>query len=432
MQIRMMIACIREIQIPITELLGLTDVIPLMKENSSLYEYAKTINTFGILLADMIENTRLYYQLRSGAYECVPSDFILLSELRIMWQNLIIKVSQNTQKRFLVRRTGSVKCSLSISDNVPNAIVATDTICLRKVFFAVIHNAIRFTQEGEIKVTVSASNVSKSQCVLHIMVADTGVGVPDNFRDIIFEPLTKAHVDTVEGGTGMSLAVARLLCRQLGGDVVLMDKLTGGSTFHAFITLKCKSVVSMVGSQWYEETIFHVDELPVTQLPPVTSQVDKVDTSHMKMPNILVVEDMALCREILKHSLHRVHIQADMSSDGQDAVHKCGNTKYDIIFMDIYMPKMNGIDTCKQIKQSCPLNFDTPIIALSGIIRTDTIKSCITAGMVEVIGKPIDHNVLIQTIFNTLEKPEQRQWLATYDVYPSSSSSSLPSTSCSS
>ncbi|AAR26884.1 FirrV-1-B9 [Feldmannia irregularis virus a] len=415
MKVRMMISCLREIQLPVKNLMGLTDIIPVMDENSSLHEYAVTINTFGVLLAEMIDNIRLYYQLCSGTYEYVPSDFILLSELRVMWQNLIMKATQKTQRRFFVHRTGDIRCSLTISDNVPNAIVSTDALCLQKVFYAVIYNAIRFTQEGEVKVTVSATNnTGQSQCMLNFIVSDTGIGVPRDFRGILFEPMTKGHSDTVEGGTGMGLAVARLLCRELGGDLVLTDQLTEGSTFHAFILLKCRSIVSWQGSEWHEETTFEFEELPSSRLPSTVTPHIKED--DRQMPRILVVEDIALNREILRHSLNRVHVNVTMSLDGEDAIHKCEEMTYDLILMDIYMPKMNGIDACKKIKQECPLNADTPIVALSGSTCTDTMKDCLAAGMTEMMVKPISHRVLIKTIYETLTKPEHQQWLTYHDA----------------
>lgn len=404
MKIRMMMSCIREIHVPVSSLTGLSDIVSTMDEESSLYQHVAMMNAFGTYLANMIENMRLYYSLLSGTYESEMSDILLVPELRVMWENLMYNVNQSTQEKFTVRRTGEIICSFTISDNVPNDIVSTDSLFLKNIFFAILHNAIRFTQEGFVKATVSSSTSGNGFCCLNLMVSDTGVGIPKDFRPCLFEPMTRAHSDIVHGGAGMSLSVARRLCRELGGDVVLVDKLSPGSTFHAYFQLKRRSVKNTSSATfegWHDEQVIgsaHLSKRHKFQ----NQNINKLS----RVPRSLVVDNITLNQDILKHSLVRIGIDVATASDGEEAFARCCETQFDIIFMDIHMPKMNGILTCEKIRNECDLNKDTPIIALTGNASPEIVKKGISIGMTHTMSKPVQHDDLVEIVDQHLKKYE--------------------------
>ncbi|ACH46769.1 putative sensor histidine kinase [Feldmannia species virus] len=405
-QIRMMISCLREIQTPVNDLLGLTDIVPKMDPDSSLYLYAVCMNTFGNLLARMIENMRLYYQLSSGIYDPTYSNFVLRSEIHLFWRSL---TSQARSHRMgenypTIVRTGDVSCKICILETVPNDVVSTDTKVLQKIFHALVDNAIRFTQEGLIEVIVSCQKVGKTGYVLNLVVSDTGVGVPTELRQILFEPMTRGHVESVAGGAGMSLAVARLLCRRLGGDVTLDDDKDCGCTFRA--SLRFDSVSEGWPSPVWENEFV---------LSGKAVSTDDRRQSESEMPHILVVDDIRLNREILKHHFKRLGIKIFTACDGDEAVKECVSKKFDLIFMDIYMPRLNGVEACKLIKRECPLNLNTPVVALTVSSSTMDHNECLRAGMVEMVTKPVDRKKLIHVSCRSMD-PKKSLWISESEI----------------
>ena len=411
MKIRMMMSCIREIHVPVSSLTGLSDIVSTMDEDSSLYEHVAMMNAFGTYLANMIENMRLYYSLSSGTYESEMSDILLVPELRVMWENLMYNVNQSTQEKFTVRRTGEIMCSFSISDNVPNGIVSTDSLFLKHIFFAILHNAIRFTQVGSVKATVSSSTSGNGFCCLNLMVSDTGVGIPKDFRPCLFEPMTRAHSDMVHGGAGMSLSVARRLCRELGGDVVLVDKLSPGSTFHAYFQLKrmnMKNISSVRFEGWHDEQVIGSAHFPKNQNIFQNRNILEND-GGTRVPRSLVVDNITLNQDILRHNLVRIGIDVATASDGEEAFARCCETQFDIIFMDIHMPKMNGLLTCEKIRNECDLNRNTPIIALTGIASPEIVKNGISIGMTHTMSKPVQYEDLVNVVNQYMKKHKSKK-----------------------
>lgn len=408
---RMMTSCIREIQAPISDLCGLQGIIADIPEDSSIYHHAKMMNSCGILLADMIENMRLFYTLSADLYEVERSLFVLRTELELVWESSIEecrKLVENGVER------GKVRLQLEFGKDVPGGLVESDSTCVLRIFKCLLENAIRFTFEGTIGFQVSLETIlsEKSKSLLHFVVSDSGVGVPEEARDAIFEPLTKAHAESIHGGVGMGLAVSRAMCQVLGGNLVLEES-TLGSTFHAWFPITVRNA-NPGGCVTISRTLnlgILSNTLPSIDLDIERRVSDDVFSDDGEMPEILLVEDVQLNRTIVSRMMRQVNVVLTTADDGLKAVEACRAKKFDVILMDISMPKMGGIEATEEIKKHCPLNKNTPIIALTGTLAGKMESACLKAGMVQCLAKPVQRQRLVESVAsNVLHK--HRVWMA--------------------
>lgn len=414
---RMMTTCIREIQAPISDLCGLQHIIADIPEDSPVYHHAKSMNHCGLLLADMIENMRLFYTLSADLYEVERSLFVLRTELQLVWESSIEefvslwKLSENSEERRKVR------LQLEFGKDVPGGLVESDSTCVLKVFKSLLENAIRFTLEGTIGVEVFLED-DKRDALLHFVFSDTGVGVPEEARGAIFEPLTKAHAESIQGGVGMGLAVSRAMCQVLGGNLVLEENLDclGSSTFHAWfpITVRnripggCVTISRSLHARTKADSLLSID-VNMERSERVRSA--SLMSEEGEMPDVLLVEDVQLNRVIVSRMMRHVNVVLSTADDGLKAVEACRVKKFDVILMDISMPNMGGIEATKEIKNHCPFNKKTPIIALTGTLAGKMEGACLKVGMVQCIAKPVQRKQLVESVAeNVLHK--HRVWMA--------------------
>lgn len=394
---RMMSAFIREIQVPVSDLCGLKSIIEDIPENSPIFHYARCMNTCGLLLCDMIENMKLYYTLSSGLYETQKSLFALRTELEVVLESLVIEHEKKYVEQSHVRY-GDVDLTLNIGESVPQGLVEGDSSCILKIFKCLLENAMRFTLEGTVTANVflDSKDETRRTAMLHMEVVDSGVGVPEDTREVIFEPLTKSHTESIHGGVGMGLPVASAMCKFLGGSLSLEPNPNlRGSTFHACFPIAASTpgVVSFsktkVLRDGHDDRRRASSRAIMSEMGITTSETPK---------KILLVEDIQLNRKIVTRMMRDLDVEISTAVDGMEAVAACHREQFNLILMDISMPKMGGIEACVEIKKNCPNNKLTPIIALTGTLAGGMENACLKAGMVQCITKPIRKRQLLQSI----------------------------------
>ena len=409
---RMMSNCIREIQAPVSDLCGLQSIMASIPEDSSIYHYAKCMNTCGVLLADMIENMTLYYTLSSDLYETEKSLFALRTEIEVVFESLIEEheVIRKFAENTVELNYGEIHVSLDFDNDVPNGLIEADSTCVLKIFKSLVENAIRFTLEGTIAIKVYMDPIGENQkeAMIHIVVVDSGVGVPNEAREAIFEPLTKAHAESIHGGVGMGLPVSQAMCEFLGGSLELLEKNRIGSSFHACFPLSARGW-KPGGVCTKTKTLRRTTRQKRNSIFLTTSELS--DSEPCEMPEILLVEDVQLNRDIVSRMMIRdFNVTPSIAEDGLKAVEACRTKKFDIILMDISMPNMGGIEATEQIKTNCPLNKETPVIALTGTLAGKMEGACLKAGMVQCLAKPIKRLELVEYISANVQR-KHRAWL---------------------
>lgn len=420
-QMRMMMSAMRTIQAPVADLCGLQNVeIP---ETNSIYHYAKVMNSCGTVLAAMIENMKLYYLVSSGQYESHLSDYSLRAEIQNVWNSCIKDYLSESNLAEISDKKEIIECGLNICQSVPTGLVNGDPSVLVKAFGGLINNALRFTHRGFIDITISAmSDIDDSSTmVLHAMVKDTGVGVPSASTSLIFDPLVKAHKDSIPGGVGMGLSLSRAMARFAKGDTILEKTDETGSIFHSYFPIirlhsyhpDVEDEMSFSMTIDYSQgigtstTTINNDEsmsnrimtnMDMNSLNRVSPDYS-IDSETSPGTRILAVDDIKLNRNIVSKILNRFSVTVDEAENGQAAVEKCSEIEYDLILMDIHMPIMNGLDASKLIRNNPgSRNRNTPIIALSGDRPGEIYDICKDAGINDCIIKPVQTRSLIEII----------------------------------
>lgn len=287
-----------------------------------------------------------------------------------------------------------IQFSLAKLSNVPSYIV-TDDIRLKQILVNIVGNAIKFTDKGSVKLLYTVITNEDGE-FLEFQVTDTGTGISEKHRENLFQPFSQGDVTSTRkyGGTGLGLALSKRLAELLGGDLFLLESSVGrGSTFCLRIPLK--------NAQAFAEP------LQEDTLSGVISSLEKkaergIDwnaldlTSLLQGVRILLVEDSEDNQEIYGHFLRSAGAEVILAEDGEKAIESAFKYKPRLILMDIQIPKIDGKEATKTIRQR---GFSAPIIALTAHALHDEIRSCLAAGCNGQITKPVAGELLVQEVY---------------------------------
>jgi len=267
--------------------------------------------------------------------------------------------------------------------------IRTDPTRLRQILINLVGNAIKFTSEGEVRVSASVRNPQGRVPRLHIDITDTGVGIPADQRDELFTPFSQADASMSRrfGGTGLGLVISRRLARMLGGDVRLVSSEPGrGSLFRATI-----------------ETgpLAHV---PLRRLPPTPRAAPQSSPIEHLEGRVLVAEDGADNRRLIKRLLERVGLDVTFAHDGEQAIKAALGAveieqPFDVILMDLQMPRVDGYVATQRLREA---GYTGTIIALTAHAMEAERLHCLEVGCDGFETKPIDRQRLLETLSHAL------------------------------
>ncbi|MCL2719706.1 MAG: ATP-binding protein [Treponema sp.] len=285
--------------------------------------------------------------------------------------------------------------TVNIENTVPKFIFGDDQH-LAQVITNLLSNAIKFTPEnGKIKLSVSLEGVSGSECELRIEVADNGIGIANEQQKKLFKMFEQAEDGTTRkfGGTGLGLAISKRIVELMGGRIWVESELGKGARF--IFTIKALYV---------EKTIDYTK----SSLDPDGIQAENIKAmgGRFSGKRMLIAEDIEINREILISLLENTGLVIDSAENGEEALNMvtADTDKYDIIFMDIQMPIMDGLEATRRIR-ALPARERgrIPIIAITANAYKDDINSCIEAGMDDHLSKPLDVEKIFAMLSNHLK-----------------------------
>nr|WP_309758316.1 ATP-binding protein [Flavobacterium sp.] len=265
-------------------------------------------------------------------------------------------------------------------DRIPEIILG-DSVRLHQILTNLLSNAIKFTTKGNIILNASLKSEYKQNISLEFKVSDTGIGIPANKIDTIFENFEQAHIISANlyGGTGLGLAIVKQLVEKQGGTIAVDSKVDEGTTFSCILNFQKNNVDGT--SNFEFEEINH-------------------DATKIKKLKVLVVEDVKLNQLLLRTILDDYNFEWEIADNGQIAIEKLEMNTYDIILMDLQMPIMNGFEATKYIRNT--MNLQIPIIALTADVTTVDVEKCKSIGMNDYISKPLDEKLLYTKILDVL------------------------------
>jgi CheY-like chemotaxis protein/HPt (histidine-containing phosphotransfer) domain-containing protein len=279
--------------------------------------------------------------------------------------------------------------NIDIDENVPN-VVCGDEGRLKQIFYNLVGNSLMFTEQGGIFVQVSTLESSSNieNVILQVSVRDTGVGIPEDKQSLIFESFRQADDSTTRkfGGSGLGLAISRELVEMMGGSIGVRSSEGYGSvfTFHVVLQQGRSEVVALEFSSENTNSFFRAD---------------------VKC-RILVVEDnpinVRVATSLLKKMGHSVYV----ASNGEEAVSQLSNLDVDLVLMDLEMPKMDGFEAARHIRNGeCGKSKrDIPIVAMSAHAMAGVKEKCEQVGMNEYIAKPVQYLDLQEVILSVANK----------------------------
>jgi len=256
-----------------------------------------------------------------------------------------------------------------------------------------INNSVKFTQSGKVLIDISPALVDDEQSAgsdnkslaVQILVQDTGIGIPAEKQDDVFEcfNLAEDHLSHTSGGLGLGLAIVNRLLSILGGTIRCASEEGIGSTFSITIPLKYSR---------YEQ-----------QTPSAAVMGNELP---LKGSKVLVAEDDLVNQRYIVRLLEKMGCEVVLAEDGKQTLDALKGEQFDIVLMDVEMPVMNGLETTRAIREpdtGC-LNPDIPIIALTAHAMWGDEQRCIHAGMDDYVPKPVDIDTVAAIIQSTLEK----------------------------
>ncbi|MBC7753291.1 MAG: response regulator, partial [Moraxellaceae bacterium] len=283
---------------------------------------------------------------------------------------------------------------------------------IKQILLNLIGNAIKFTEKGSVLLKIEYDRFSSPQPSMLFNVIDSGIGISMQSQLDLFQTFSQIDASSTRryGGLGLGLALSSRLAQQFGGEVKLIQsQVNHGSDFQ--LRIPCGNLNT---SHWLgfifedlgaEGELFHDSaQLDLNSQVHLISHTQPIDmTRHLSLENkkILVVEDSQDNQEIFKFFLSAAGAFPEISSDGEDAVKKVLSDDYDLILMDIQLPKMDGLEATRRIRNS---GYHKPIIALTAHSSVEEKSNCFKAGCVGLITKPVTQMALINKIKNIQEE----------------------------
>ena len=358
-----------EIRTPMNAIIGFTKVVLKTDLTAKQKEYLTAIKMSGDALIVLINDILDLAKVDAGKMTFVQTPFKMAVSLSAMLHLFETKIQEKNLE--LVKEYDSL---------IPEVLVG-DPVRLHQIILNLVSNAVKFTTKGKITVSVHLLNEDAEKATLEFAVKDTGIGIPENKIDKIFENFQQATSGTsrLYGGTGLGLAIVKQLVESQGGSIHVKSKVDEGSTF-SFILSFLKT-----------------DAEAELEVEPV-----ELDT-EIKHIKVLVVEDIALNQLLMKTLLDDFGFERDIVANGKLAVEKLQTNSYDIILMDLQMPEMNGFEATEYIRNK--MNSKVPIMALTADVTTVDLAKCKAVGMNDYIAKPVDEKLLYSKIIGLVKKP---------------------------
>jgi two-component system sensor histidine kinase/response regulator len=360
-----------EIRTPLNGVMGMTDLALDTELTPEQRDYLETVKSSSDALLTVINDILDFSKIEAGKIDLESVDFNLRDSLESTLKTVAIRADEK-----------GLELLCEVAPEVPE-VVCGDSTRLRQVVINLVGNAIKFTDSGEIAVKVQMKSREASECELHFTVSDTGVGIPEEKRELIFAPFSQADTSTTRkyGGTGLGLTISTRLVEMMGGKIWVESETGRGSQFHFTTRLG----------------LTDAKEIKIGSIAP---------PEILRGARVLIVDDNRTNRRILEGMLGRWEMVSVSVEEGQEALDALSGARaagqpFSLILTDMHMPEMDGFTLVEQIRKRPELATATIMMLTSAGHRGDAAR-CQELGIAAYLLKPIRQSELREAIARVL------------------------------
>jgi two-component system, sensor histidine kinase len=365
-----------EIRTPINGIMGMTELALATYLDQEQRDYLLMVKSSSESLLSVINDILDFSKVDSGKLDLEEIEFELSDCIEETMKSLTWRALQK-----------GLNLAYDIGAEVPNHLIG-DSGRLRQILLNLTGNAIKFTEQGTVQVEISSVLLPDGQAELHFSVQDTGIGIPLDKHELLFRPFSQADNSTTRkyGGTGLGLAISTQLVRLMNGKMWLESEVGQGSTFHF--------------------TACFVLGLSQTARPAAALAIAPRQTPReSRQLRILLAEDNAVNQAVIMRVLQKMGHSAVLARNGKEALALATNEKFEVAFMDVQMPEMDGLAATAAIREAEKITMThLPIIAMTAHAMKGDRERCLQAGMDGYISKPLRFSD-IEDVLANLDHP---------------------------